>query len=114
MFLHNHYKHVRGMTMTEAIVVAFIGAFASVLATAISAFATKKQNNKHSCRQSIMQLITEDHIRALEGKVPENKKAILDEFDEYTANGGNSYIHNKVEEYIKWHDEQNKKVGMQQ
>ena len=96
-------------------------AVAQIIITAITvcvpAFVTicttksvKKQANKHSARQSILQLIFEDRVRALEGFPPENYQAVLDEFDEYTKNGGNSYIHAKVDDYIKWYKEQEKSL----
>lgn len=39
----------------------------------------------------------------MEGKLPENHKAILDEYDRYKKNGGNSYVVEKVEDYLKWY-----------
>ena len=65
--------------------------------------AVKRQANKHACRQSILQLIMEDKMSVMEGKLPENHQAILDEHDEYKQNGGNSYIHQKVDEYEEWY-----------
>lgn len=71
----------------------------------------RRQANKHSTRSDIMQLIIEDHVRDIENKLPENYQAILDTYDEYTDSGGNSYIHQKVEEYKKWYEANNKKGG---
>ena len=45
----------------------------------------------------------------MEGKYPANYQAILDEFDEYVQNNGNSYIKSKVAEYTKWYEEITKK-----
>ena len=50
-----------------------------------------------------MQLILEDKFNYSEGKLPENRESIQEEYDEYRANGGNSYIHDKVEEYLEWY-----------
>ena len=58
----------------------------------------------HSARQSILQLILEDKINVMENKIPENKENILSEYDEYRANNGNSYIHDKVDDYLEWYD----------
>lgn len=80
------------------------------LVTLVSTLSIRKQANKHSARQSILQLIFEDKVRALEGSQPENYQAILDEYDEYIKNGGNSYIKEKVKEYIEWRERTNKKL----
>ena len=58
----------------------------------------------HNAKQSILQLIVEDKIRVMEGGIPENKQNILKEFDMYSKKGGNSYVHEKVENYIKWYN----------
>lgn len=50
----------------------------------------------------------EDHILVMEGRTPENYQAILDSYDEYKACGGNSYVHEKVEEYKSWYKKLNK------
>lgn len=93
------------------IIVAIITVSVPASVTLFSNKAIKRQANKHACRQSILQLIFEDRVRALEGFSPENYQAILDEFDEYQKNGGNSYIHDKVEDYKNWYKTQiSKKV----
>lgn len=63
----------------------------------------RKQANKHSTRSDIMQLIIEDHVRVMEGKLPENRQIIHEEYDEYQDSGGNSYINQKVTEYETWY-----------
>jgi hypothetical protein len=91
------------MDWTQIIVTAItIGVPAAV--TLMTGKKLKKQANKHSARQSIMQLILEDKVRVMEGGLPENYQAILDEFDEYRDNGGNSYISQKVDDYIGWYE----------
>ena len=73
------------------------------LVTLLSTSKIKTQANKHNARSNILQLIMEDHIRTMEGGSPENYQAILDSFDEYKICGGNSYVHEKVEEYKIWY-----------
>lgn len=75
------------------------------LVTLISTKKIKTQANKHACRQSILQLILEDKISVMEGKLPENYKSIMDEYDEYHQCHGNHYIDEKVEDYKKWYSE---------
>lgn len=87
----------------STIAAAAITAGIPALVTCVTTISVKRQANKHSSRQSILQLILEDKIAVMEGKLPENRQAILDEFDEYTKSGGNSYVHNKVEEYESWY-----------
>lgn len=88
------------------IIVTAITVCVPALVTIITTKSVKKQANKHSTRSDIMQLIIEDYVREIKGKPPENYQAILDEYDEYKGTGGNSYIHEKVEEYKKWHKDQ--------
>lgn len=75
------------------------------LVTLISGKETRKLSKMHSARQSIMQLILEDHVRVQEKRLPENKQNILHEYDEYIKDGGNSYINNKVKEYNAWYED---------
>ena len=87
---------------TQIIVTAItIGIPATV--TLLSGKKTRIQANKHSTRSDIMQLIIEDHVRLMEGKLPENRQLIHNEFDEYKASGGNSYVSQKVSEYETWY-----------
>lgn len=92
------------MDWTQIIVTA-ITICVPALVTLLTGKKLKKQANKHSARQSIMQLILEDKVRVMEGGLPENYQAILDEFDEYRENGGNSYISQKVDDYIVWYED---------
>ena len=94
----------------ENIIVSAITVLVPSITTIITTKSVKKQANKHSARQSIMQLILEDHVRVHENKLPENRQAILQEYDEYISSGGNSYIHKKVEEYEEWYEELTNKV----
>lgn len=76
----------------------------SAVTTLLTTKSVKKQANKHSARQSILQLIIEDKVRVIEKRLPENYQSVLEEFDEYKKSGGNSYIHEKVDEYKKWYN----------
>lgn len=88
--------------MSEAIVVALITAGIPTVATAITASVQAHSSAKNAAKQSILQMILEDHMAVQEGHLPTNYQNILHEFDIYTKNGGNSYVHDKVEDYKKW------------
>ena len=88
----------------EQLIGSAIVAIISGCVTLITSHYDKKDNRMHSARQSILQLIMEDKINVMEGGVPENKENVLTEYDEYRANSGNSYIHEKVEDYLEWYD----------
>ena len=85
------------------IIVALVTVSIPAMVTLLSGRKTRRQANKHNTRSNIMQLIIEDHVRVMEAKLPENKQRIHEEYDEYVACGGNSYIHDKVKEYDEWH-----------
>lgn len=87
------------------IIVSIITVCVPTLATLISNKSLRTQNNKHNTRSNIMQLIIEDHVRVAEKQLPENRQAIHEEYDEYVSNGGNSYIHKKVDEYEMWYEQ---------
>ena len=91
------------------IIVAIITICVPASVSLITTVSVKKQNNKHSARQSILQLILEDKIRVAEGGLPENYQAILYEYDEYIKSGGNSYIKQKVSDYVEWYGKINKR-----
>lgn len=65
---------------------------------------TKIENRMHNAKQSIFQLILEDHMRVSEGKIPENYQEVCKEFDIYIKNNGNSYVKKKVEDYYNWYE----------
>ena len=71
--------------------------------TIITTIFTRKANDMNNAKQSIFQLILEDKVRVLEGGIPENKQAICKEIDKYDKDGGNSYVHEKVENYFNWY-----------
>lgn len=75
-------------------------------ATIVTALIQSRTMNKHAARQSILQMIMEDHLAVAEGKLPTNYQNILTEYDVYTKNGGNSYCSEKVEAYKNWWKQQ--------
>ena len=88
--------------MSEQIIIALITAGLPVAATAITAFSSRKRMERHAAKQSILQMIMEDHISVGEGHLPTNYQNVLHEYDIYHRNGGNSYITEKVSEYKAW------------
>lgn len=88
--------------MPEAVAVALITAGLPTCATAVTAFFQSRTTKKNAAKQSILQMILEDHMANQEGRLPTNYQNILHEFDIYAKNGGNSYVAEKVEEYKKW------------
>ena len=94
----------------EQLIGSVIVAIISGAVTLVTSHYDKKDNRMHAARQSILQLIMEDKLNVMEGKIPENKENILTEYDEYRANKGNSYVSDKVEDYLMWYDETVKKL----
>lgn len=94
--------------MSDAIVIAIIGAIAGALptvATIITALIQARSNKRNFAKQSIFSLINDDKTDALYGKAPTNYQNILNEYDDYHKNGGNSYVTEKVEAYKSWYVE---------
>lgn len=88
--------------MGEAVIVALITAGFPTLTTAITAICQARIAKKNDAKNSIMQMIMEDHMANQENHLPTNYQNILHEFDIYSKNGGNSYVAEKVEAYKKW------------
>lgn len=88
----------------ENIIIATITVLIPSLTTIYTNRATKIENRKHNAKQSIFQLILEDHVRVSEGRLPENYQEVCKEFDTYIKNRGNSYVKKKVNEYYNWYD----------
>lgn len=82
--------------------IALISAGIPTIATTITAIIQARTSNKHAAKQSIFQMILEDHVAANEGRIPTNYQNILCEYDIYHKNGGNSYVTEKVETYKTW------------
>ena len=89
----------------KEIIIALITVMIPSITTIITAILARKENYIHNAKQSILQLIVEDTIRVSEGGIPENKQNILKEYDDYDKHGGNSYVHEKVDSYLKWYTE---------
>lgn len=90
----------------EDIIIAAITICIPSTATIVTALIQGRTMNKYAARQSILQMIMEDHLAVSEGKLPTNYQNILTEYDVYTKNGGNSYCSEKVEEYKNWWKQQ--------
>ena len=90
--------------MSEAVVVALITAGIPTITTTVTAICQGRVTRKNAAKQSILQMILEDHIAVQEGHLPTNYQNILHEFDIYAKNGGNSYLKKKVDDYITWFD----------
>lgn len=88
--------------MSEAIIIALITAGFPTCATALTVFFQSRTSKKNAAKQSILQMILEDHMAVQEGHLPTNYQNILHEFDIYSKNGGNSYVAEKVEDYKRW------------
>lgn len=100
--------------MMKEVIISLISAGIPAVVTLITHKTSKKDNEMHSAKQSIFQMIMEDKIRVLNNTIPENYQAIHKEFDDYVKNGGNSYVHEKVDDYDKWyHDVNNYFQNMQ-
>lgn len=90
----------------EDIIVTAITICVPSTATIITALIQRKAMDKHAAKQSILQLIMEDHIAVSEGKLPTNYQNVLLEYDIYKKSGGNSYITQRVEDYKSWFKKQ--------
>ena len=92
--------------MSDAIVIALIAAIAGALptvATIVTALIQARSNKRNFAKQSIFNLINDDMTRAMYGHIPENYQHVLEEYDQYHKNGGNSYLTSKVDEYKDWY-----------
>lgn len=88
--------------MSDAVIIALITAGFPTLTTAITAVCQSRAAKKNAAKDSILQMIMEDHLAVLEDGLPTNYQNILHEYDIYSKNGGNSYVHDKIEDYKKW------------
>lgn len=92
--------------MSDPVIIALIGAVAGglpTLATVVSAILQSRENKRNFAKQSILNLINEDKTEALYNNMPDNYQNVLNEYDIYHKNGGNSYVTEKVEAYKKWY-----------
>ena len=88
--------------MNEQIIISLITAGLPVVATTISSLANRRRTDRNAAKQSILQMIMEDHIAVHEGHLPTNYQNVLHEYDISHKNGGNSYVSEKVTEYKSW------------
>lgn len=94
----------------QEIIIAAISAGFPTIATITTALLHAKTAARNAAKQSILQMILEDHVAVQEGKIPTNYQNILHEFDIYNAKGGNSYVEKKVREYEAWFKEEEDKI----
>lgn len=85
--------------MSDAVIVALISAFTTI----ITALMQRRRIEKNAAKQSILQMIGEDQLAVLYGGIPTNYQNVLHEYDIYHKNGGNSYVSEKVERYKHWY-----------
>ena len=90
----------------EEIIIAAISAGFPTIATIVTSAMHAKVASRNAAKQSILQMIMEDHIAVQEGRLPTNYQNILKEYDIYKSKGGNSYVTEKKDEYVKWWHEQ--------
>lgn len=88
--------------MADSIIIALITAGFPTITTAITAAIQSRTAKKNDAKNAILQMIMEDHMANQENRLPTNYQNVLHEFDIYAKNGGNSYVHDKVEEYKRW------------
>ena len=88
--------------MSDAVIVALITAGIPTVTTAVTAIFQSRATKKNAAKQSILQMILEDHVANQEGHLPTNYQNVLHEFNQYTKNGGNTYVADKVDEYKRW------------
>ena len=94
--------------MSDPVIIAIISAIAGALptiATIVTALLQNRTSSRHNAKQSIFQMILEDKVAVLFNGVPSNYQNVLNEYDIYHKNGGNSYVTEKVEAYKRWNVE---------
>ncbi len=82
-----------------------LGAVGAIITTIVTARRASSKADRYDAKNSIIMMIMEDHQLVTEGKLPINYQNVLHEYDIYHANGGNSYISEKVESYKTWFKE---------
>lgn len=88
--------------MTE-IIIATISAIPPTVATIIAAILQSKASTRNAAKSNILQMILEDQFNWFAfHRLPINYQNVLDEYDTYHKNGGDTYVTTKVEEYKQW------------
>lgn len=88
--------------MSESVLIALISAGLPTIATIVTTVFRGRASAKHSAKQSILQMIMEDHLAVAEKRLPTNYQNILQEYDVYHSKGGDTYVTQKVLEYESW------------
>lgn len=88
--------------MTESVLIALISAGLPTIATIVTTFIRGRASARHSAKQSILQMIMEDHLAVAEHRLPTNYQNILQEYDVYHSQGGDTYVTEKVSAYKEW------------
>lgn len=96
------------------IIVTLIPAVASIATVIIKAKGTNekidesvKERHLHQLKNEISDLIDSDYINYLMKLPMTNYKDILELQDNYDSLGGNTWVHRRVEEYIKFYEKVN-------
>lgn len=88
--------------MSDSVLIALIAGGFSSATSIVLAVLQARITNRNAAKQSILQMIMEDHLSHSEDKLPTNYQNVLHEYDIYHKNGGNSYVTEKVDDYKKW------------
>lgn len=108
--------------MSDAVIIALISAGIPSVATIITAIIAEIRGRgrakearelaeRSAAKQSILQMILEDQFGwETRHKLPINYENIHHEWDVYSENHGNSYVHKKVNEYDQWYEEVEKSL----
>lgn len=92
--------------MSEAVLIALISAglptLVTIIANVLATVFRGRASARHSAKQSILQMIMEDHLAVSEGRLPTNYQNVVHEYDVYHSKGGDTYITDKVQEYKMW------------
>lgn len=97
--------------MSDTVLLALItlgSTIVGAITTIVSTIIRGRASARHAAQNSIFQLMNEDYLANLYGRLPTNYQNVLHEYDIYHHSGGNSYVTQKVEEYKKWFLEQEK------
>lgn len=92
------------------IIVAIITAIPTIITVVVKAKQTDNKveklhssNEQSQIRSEILQLVMEDKLSVMEGKLPTNYKDIMNLYDYYESQHWNTYTKRKVNEYEQWY-----------
>lgn len=90
--------------MSEQVIISIITVGIPSLVTLLTAYIQRRESRMSSSKLNITQLIMEDQFNWQAFRIlPTNHDAILNEYDTYSKNGGNSDTHERVESYKVWY-----------